>query len=210
MVERNPLTGAVVRWRIKGGSHSENYETEGEAIAAAWEITPPGEQRPEVRAFDDTRYPPADPGPVDTRMFQGTMLEERMSVEQVVFSQASSHEIQRELMHRLEGQAFRRDMEFDRSQVEIESIEDPARFAIKVVGRVLAWKSDDLAIMGSIPILARGRNEVCVSLPPQRWALGMDQMETNKIALLREERLGWQIVGTTEKGFTFNTSTSLT
>jgi hypothetical protein len=210
MVERNPLTGAVVRWRIKGGSHSENYETEGEAIAAAWEITPPGEQRPEVRAFDDTRYPPADPGPVDVRTFQGTMIEERMSVEKRVFDTATQMDIQRELMHRLMSTAERRNLEFDRAQVDIESFDDPARFAVKVVARVLAWRKEDLAIIGSIPILARGRNEVCVSIAPQRWALGMDQMETNQIALLREERLGWQILGTTSEGFTFNTSTSLT
>lgn len=179
-------------WRIDGRP-GEFFPNEGTAIAKAWEYTPPGKDRPKVHEIADSQPIPFS-APIETRTYTATKIMAKVTLTDSAV-RTSSAAVEAALVRRLEDEAFRKNLVFDQSQVELHTSMSPATSTWDLIAEVPAWDKEAVEAAGEIP--AAGSREIVVPV------------RSNSIAFLAEGRAGWSILGHTTEGFTFNTTTEL-
>jgi hypothetical protein len=123
--------------------HAGVFDTEGQALAAAWEVTPPGGRRPEV-----TRREPVAKVTVDgeNRTYESQMLFATYNLGYDRYR--SEDQVKGDLVAALRVQADKLGLIYDAERIVVGVVEDPTRLSRTVRATVQAWPKE----LGFVPI----------------------------------------------------------
>lgn len=153
-------------WRIRGHPNEGGFPTEGHAIAHAWEITAPGDNRPQVYLQVNAVSPP--PFDFQTRTYDAEKVWSRVVIADAAYHDANEAMFKNQLIQQIEHECFKRDMVFDPNQIEFHAEQDPVTLDLTITARATAWPKE--AVQHGFP--PPDVKQITVALPSEWKPLG--------------------------------------